>query len=617
MNKNRSLILITLFLLALSAKASALAGDVNGDTQVTVVDALFVSQYSVGLRTLASQQLSVADANCDGNINVVDALFIAQYTVGLRSSFCSILTPTATPTPAFTPTPTLTPTVTATPTVTPTSTASPNQISISPSSFALYPNETIQLSATIRYSDGSTQDITNSAVWSSNTSTASVSSSGLVKGIFSGTATIKASYSGAEGSSTISITAKSFVSNYSTIKNSTFGASAAPWANSEGWVNFKELGTHYMRMPINLFKGVVVDNVFLSQYDNYVKDGQTYGLIMYGIVNPTKNQNNEWTNATEFANNMKTIVERYDGDGASDMQGLQYPIKNWELHNEINYGTNCQNDTNCQWKGFTKDMYMDFMNKSRTALKEACTDCNLLNGAQVNPPSKQIQFEGSSPLKDLIDGKGTGVIDAISYHDYEENLDADQAVIDFASYGLHNKPVWVTETDMQNEWNKNKNLTQNDNARLYVRSLVYGLYKGLDKLISASMKASSQDPEFVQWGSLIDSSTGSKRKVYYAYKKLIEKTDYFSSVTTASPHNGATVYAFKFTVEGKPVYVLWATSNQTVNLGLSSNSASGVKITKTVPDDENGTIATQYKPVSGGSVGLDLTTTGIYVEELT
>ncbi len=89
--------------------ASMIKGDVDGDAQVTVVDALFVAQYSVGLRTLASQQLSVADANCDGDINVVDALFIAQYTVGLRTSLCvaSTLTPTITPTP----TPTLTPTV--------------------------------------------------------------------------------------------------------------------------------------------------------------------------------------------------------------------------------------------------------------------------------------------------------------------------------------------------------------------------------------------------------------------------------------------------------------------------------------------------------------------------
>lgn len=64
--------------------SSVIKGDVNGDNQVTVVDALFVAQYTVGLRTLNSQQLAAADVNNDGQVTIVDALFIAQYTVGLR-----------------------------------------------------------------------------------------------------------------------------------------------------------------------------------------------------------------------------------------------------------------------------------------------------------------------------------------------------------------------------------------------------------------------------------------------------------------------------------------------------------------------------------------------------
>jgi len=68
--------------------SNVIKGDVNGDGQVSVVDALFVAQYTVGARTLTSTQLASADVNCDGNVNIVDALFVAQYTVGLRTSFC-------------------------------------------------------------------------------------------------------------------------------------------------------------------------------------------------------------------------------------------------------------------------------------------------------------------------------------------------------------------------------------------------------------------------------------------------------------------------------------------------------------------------------------------------
>jgi len=57
-------------------------GDVNGDGIVNIVDALFISQYTVGLRGI---NLTIGDVNGDGQVTIVDALFIAQYTVGLRA----------------------------------------------------------------------------------------------------------------------------------------------------------------------------------------------------------------------------------------------------------------------------------------------------------------------------------------------------------------------------------------------------------------------------------------------------------------------------------------------------------------------------------------------------
>jgi len=64
--------------------SSVILGDVNGDGQVTIVDALFIAQYTVGMKTLSATQLAAADVNGDGLVNIIDALFIAQYTVGLR-----------------------------------------------------------------------------------------------------------------------------------------------------------------------------------------------------------------------------------------------------------------------------------------------------------------------------------------------------------------------------------------------------------------------------------------------------------------------------------------------------------------------------------------------------
>jgi beta-xylosidase len=63
------------------------AGDVNGDGNVDIVDALLVTQCYVGIASCPS--LSTGDVNCDDTIDIVDALLIAQYYVGLIDEFCS------------------------------------------------------------------------------------------------------------------------------------------------------------------------------------------------------------------------------------------------------------------------------------------------------------------------------------------------------------------------------------------------------------------------------------------------------------------------------------------------------------------------------------------------
>ena len=48
---------------------------------VNILDAMFIAQYTVELRTLNESQLKCADTNDDGNVDILDAMHIAQYTV--------------------------------------------------------------------------------------------------------------------------------------------------------------------------------------------------------------------------------------------------------------------------------------------------------------------------------------------------------------------------------------------------------------------------------------------------------------------------------------------------------------------------------------------------------
>ena len=59
-------------------------GDVNEDERITLVDALFALQASLGKRTLSPTQEQAADVNGDSRITLVDALFILQASLGKR-----------------------------------------------------------------------------------------------------------------------------------------------------------------------------------------------------------------------------------------------------------------------------------------------------------------------------------------------------------------------------------------------------------------------------------------------------------------------------------------------------------------------------------------------------
>jgi len=69
-----------------TATATVLKGDVNSDNTITIMDALMVAQYAVGMNP-PNFDPGRADVNCDSSITIIDALMIAQHSVGLITSF--------------------------------------------------------------------------------------------------------------------------------------------------------------------------------------------------------------------------------------------------------------------------------------------------------------------------------------------------------------------------------------------------------------------------------------------------------------------------------------------------------------------------------------------------
>lgn len=69
---------------ATEPSGKAVYGDVNGDGDITVVDATLVQKHVVQLETLSADKQILADVNGDNTISVVDATLIQKYIVQLK-----------------------------------------------------------------------------------------------------------------------------------------------------------------------------------------------------------------------------------------------------------------------------------------------------------------------------------------------------------------------------------------------------------------------------------------------------------------------------------------------------------------------------------------------------
>lgn len=74
---------------ALTDLAVHVAGDVDGDGDVTTEDANLVAAVSAGLGELTRIQSAVADVNCDNEVDILDALKIARFAAGLEAPGCN------------------------------------------------------------------------------------------------------------------------------------------------------------------------------------------------------------------------------------------------------------------------------------------------------------------------------------------------------------------------------------------------------------------------------------------------------------------------------------------------------------------------------------------------
>jgi len=339
------------------------------------------------------------------------------------------------------------------------------------------------------------------------------------------------------------------------IRDGRFGGGGMP---STDFAAMQDLGVHWKRLSVGVDREIATSARPWEEYEkiiwmeNQIIQMQSYGVLGYVIINP-RSQKGVWPTAQEFANTVKKLVERYDNDGENDMPGLIYPIKVYEICNEVlllGYPPPIGDD----WHGFTYEMYLEYLQKSYQALKEADPDAQLACGAVVGPGNLTFDY--------VIDHGGSNYFDIFSYHAYEEYLQVDDLISYLENKGIgpssaNPKPIWLTESQFTGMLEEPPlDITQEEAARRMVRSYVYAFAKGFTKLTPSELTEMPSWPEDsgLAWSTLIDRN-GNKRPSYYAYRTLAAKLDYFTSVQELAQ------YQYKFIVDNKPVYVLWGTGS--------------------------------------------------------
>jgi Glycosyl hydrolase catalytic core len=239
---------------------------------------------------------------------------------------------------------------------------------------------------------------------------------------------------------------------------------------------------------------------------------------------------------------LAAAVERYDGDGVSDMPGLTTPIIYWQIHNEPE-GNHCG-----LFRG-NETQFARHMQISRETIAAACPACKVLNGGAATPLFKENQvppLQGVNFWRDYALAGGAPYIDIIAVH-YNQGKDPDHGNVADFEYQVRRarellgaaKPVWVTEFGVViGDHGNFKGLTEKEAAAWYVRMYSAGLATGATRFFS---DASS----FLEMN-------GTTYLTFYVNKLVQTKLGGFTSAAKLVTGQ------YRFRVNGADVYVLWS-----------------------------------------------------------
>lgn len=311
-------------------------------------------------------------------------------------------------------------------------------------------------------------------------------------------------------------------------------------------------------------------NFNFNYQDLYVRLAQENDIQLLLALSPLKED--LWltaasyvpANMTAYQAYVQATIERYDGDGISDMPGLRMPLKYWQLDNEADLRNQKRNGN---FSGFMSlDEYLQVLAATHAAMKAADAQASLMiNLAGVG---QGVTDYGLEYLRRLMSRGASPYFEVHSYHVYPTTYDeaAYESELNQMKAIVGSRPIWITETAITSR--SVQGFTgpgsEAEQARWLTKSYVYQIANGVSRLFWLSLTdgspALSERPSKYS-GLVTFGPPPQKKAAYYTFRLLSRKLSQAISVSLLAKGR----YVFEF-AGGRKIAVLWSSTSEVVDL---------------------------------------------------
>jgi len=247
--------------------------------------------------------------------------------------------------------------------------------------------------------------------------------------------------------------------------------------------------------------------------DEYVKQAQAYGFVTLATIWPFNSKDQETCHSnlpkigdktfpqladragipcdlSSYKDFVRSLVERYDGDGVDDYENLKFPINYWEVTNE----PDMRNGDLIFFQGSVAD-YAELVKITYQSIKQANLNAKvLLGGASGLSNPEQTTF-----WSDFFATSGIeNYFDILNIHSI--NASKNLFVSDFFNLArtanktekVAKAPLWVTEVSFDYGQSQFGNVDQTGQANLIKTGFVLGFAQGATKIFYTILKSNDQ-----------------------------------------------------------------------------------------------------------------------------